>query len=190
MKGWKYSSPLVELPQTGESAGMNNPPCGPQVNNAKADEVIKQASSAAIGKMLEMAGVPFGNGLSSAVINAVGTPGNMKWLRDRIGGNNGPSTCGTQCVLVPKAEADRLSIFACLSETGGDGLDCGANGWSQGRFMGAENLTRSNASDKGTLYCMTGKNWSDRQNRWFWVVATDGVNALRPNEKLTQVYNK
>jgi hypothetical protein len=189
MKGWKYSSPLVELPQSGESAGQNNPPCGPAVNHASADEVAKEASAGALGKWLTSVGVPFGNGLSTAVISAVGTPGNMKWLRDRIGGNRGPSTCGTQCLLVPKAEADRLSIWACLSETGGDGLDCGANGWDKGRWMGAEHLTRRD-TEKGTIYCITGKNWSDHQNRWFWVVATDGVNPLRPNEKLSQVYNK
>jgi hypothetical protein len=184
-KYWKFASPRVEILQTGQAAREQAPACGNAADSVKAAEVVAKAGAAALDTYLASSGFPtlFGQGIATAVVNAVNNAGNRQWLRDRLGISHGLSTCATQCVLVPKAQEPTLSYFGCLSETGGDGLDCGANGWMQGQWMGAFNLTHQETTD-GVLSCMTGKNWSHSRNRWFWVVATD-VNPLngRPLDK-------
>jgi len=184
---WRYASPRVEIPQTGEAARVNNPVCGTGTNGIAAVEVVAKAGASALDNYLETQGVPTigGYGITSGFLAAVSNQGNRQWLADRLGISDGKSTCATQCVIYPKAEKARLSIWGCLSETGGDGLDCGANGWSQGQWMGVWNLTHAD-TDKNTVSCMTGKNWSANRNRWFWVVATD-KNPLS-GAALTTVY--
>lgn len=184
---WRYSSPKIEIQQTGQSASQNAPPCGSASDPLKAGEVVAKAGAAAIDKYLETQGVPTvgGYGITQGLLNAVDNAGNRDWLRGRLGLNNGPSSCATQCVVYPTSQAAQLSIFGCLSETGGDGLDCGANGWDQGQWMGVHNLTHA-STGKNTVSCMTGKNWSHNRNRWFWVVATD-KNPLS-GAPLPQVY--
>jgi hypothetical protein len=110
-----------------------------------------------------------GQGVTSALLDSLDNPGNEKWVRDRLGISHGLSNCATQSLIMPLAEAPRLSIWAALCETGGDGLDFGANGWSQGQWMGATN-------------------WSANRDRWFWLIATDGINP-RSGAKLDRVYN-
>ena len=173
-KFWRYASPRIEIPQTGQAASVHNPECGDGANNVAAVAVVAKVGASALDKYLSTQGVPTigGYGITSALLAAVDNPGNRQWLADRLGISNGKSKCATQCVAYPTAQKHRLSVLACLSETGGDGLDCGANGWSEGQWMGAWNLTHAEAG-RYTVSCMTGKNWSANRNRWFWVVATD-----------------
>lgn len=184
---WKYTSPRVEVPQTGVSATEQAPRCGDQRAGVRADEVVARIGAGAIDNYLEKASaVPVGGyGVSGVLAAMAASDGDSQWLKDRLGIGGGLSSCATQCVMYPIAEAPRLSIFGCLSETGGDGLDCGADGWEQGQWMGAYNLSHA-STEKATVSCMTAKNWSHNRNRWFWVVATD-VNALS-GAPLPQVY--
>lgn len=173
MQYWNYASPRVEIQQTGQAAAKQSPECGDAADGIKAIEVGAKIGAAALDDYLQTQGIPNvgGFGVTQALLTRVNNPGNQQWLRDRLGISQGLSKCATQCVIYPKAEADRLSIWGCLAETGGDGLDCGANGWN-GQWMGVYNLSHA-STDSTMVSCMTAKNWSGNRNRWFWVVASD-----------------
>jgi hypothetical protein len=185
-KYWRYSSPEISLGQTGQSAKKQSPECGEGPDGIAAVEVVAKAGASVLDKYLATKGIPSigGYGITDAVLKAVSSDGNKQWLRDRLGIGGGLSKCATQCVIYPTPEASRLSVYGCISETGGDGLDCGADGWN-GQWRGAYNLTHANTGQT-TVSCMTGKNWSGNRDRRFWVVAVD-VNPL-DGSRLARVY--
>jgi len=157
----------LELPQTGKPAGQHNPPCSTPVTGTQASDVLLKLGAAGIDSLI---GAP----VASAALEKA-PPGNIQWLKDRIGisNNDGPSTCATQCVVAPKNANPRFD--ACMTETGGDGAHCvpsaqDYNGGGDHQFGRLENFTRT-TTDKATLFCATGKNWSHNRNRWFEVRA-------------------
>jgi len=152
----------LELPQTIEPAGQDNPPCGnPAAAKLTAGDLVIKAGAAAIDAYI---GAP----VTSTILGKK-EPGNQQWLRDRLGTsqNNGKASCATQCIAYPRNVSAKLD--ACLTESGGDGAHCfSATGNSEwGRV---ENFTRSQ-TDKANVFCATGKNWSHNRNRWFVVRA-------------------
>lgn len=171
---WKYSSPRVEIGPTDQPPGRQPPPCGNGADNIKAADVVTRAGASTIDSYLRTMGTPsvYASGMTSALLGAVSDASNRQWLQTRLGVGSVHSTCATECVIVPKERAPSLSVWGCLSEPRGNGLACGESGWMAGRLEGAFNLTHQD-SPRAVTYCMTGKNWSDRQSRWFWVVASD-----------------
>jgi len=122
--------------------------------------VILQSGAAVIDAHV---GVP----VASVILENL-SPGNKNWLKVRLGLHNGPSFCATQCVTYPKNVGAKAQ--ACMSETGGDGLRCysSAGDYDWGRV---ENFTFA-STEKVTVFCARGKNWSHNRNRWFIVKAT------------------
>jgi hypothetical protein len=175
---WRYASPRAQIRQTGVSVSTHAPACGNGAQSVNASDVVARAGAATIDRYLETEGyrAPFGQGITPSLLSSVDSSASRDWLVSLVELSRNQSSCETQCVIVPKERDTSLSIFACLSETGGDGLDCGANGWMEGQWMGAENLTHA-STPKAVVHCMTGRNWSHNRDRWFWVVATD-VNPL------------
>jgi hypothetical protein len=53
MKYWKYTSPRVQIPQTGQAANQNNPPCGNSGNLLKAVDILARLGAAAVDQFLE-----------------------------------------------------------------------------------------------------------------------------------------
>lgn len=149
----------IELVQTGESAKVENPGCADGVNVSAADVILKVGSAVAD----EYIGAP----ITSTVIENL-SPGNRDWLKVRLGLHDGKSTCAIQCVVLPNTQA---RLEACLSETGGDGLQCykepGDYPWGR-----VESFTTA-VTDSGAakVFCARGKNWSHNRNRWFVVTA-------------------
>lgn len=184
---WRYASPRAQMRQTGVSVSTHAPACGNGAQNVNASDVVAKAGAATIDQYLETEGyrAPFGQGITPSLVSSIGNSASRDWLVNLVGLSRNKSSCETQCVIVPKERDPGLSVLACLSETGGDGLDCGPNGWMEGHWMGAENLTHA-ATSKAVVHCMTGKNWSHNRDRWFWVVATD-VNPLN-GQSLSKVY--
>jgi hypothetical protein len=147
----------TELLQTGEPARVHNPDCSDGFGITAANLVLWLGP-----KILDsFIGYPV---LSEAFSRM--SEGNRNWFKVRMGLHDGPSHCATQCVVVPRVS---FRGVACLSETGGDGLECHeqAADYPWGRV---ENFTITWTANYG-VFCASGKNWSHNRNRWFTVKA-------------------
>lgn len=166
----EFNSPKVELKQTGIPSQLS---CGSNESVVAAYDAVAKVGGAAIDAYLASSDYKGANmqGIGSALVGMVANQANVAWLHARLFGTTGSATCATQCVVVPKNVDSRLSVLGCLSETGGDGLDCGVSGWN-GEWRGVDSVSRSETS-AGVLYCLRGKNSSHNRNRYFWVTATD-----------------
>jgi hypothetical protein len=153
----------LELKQTGESARKHNPECRTSDHFSAADVAIRLGAVA----LIRSVGLP----LTPPILDAA-TPGNIDWLKGRMGVHDGRSTCATQCIHVPARP--QYNVQACFSETGGDKMGCTS---SVAENVGppdwvAVSKFDSAPTELGTLYCATGKNWSHNRDRWFYLRAT------------------
>jgi len=147
----------TELLQTGEPARVHNPDCSAGYE-ISAGNLVLWLGPKAIDYFI---GAPI---VSEAFKHL--NEGNQNWLKVRMGLHNGPSHCATQCVVVPRRS---FTGYACLSETGGDGLEChtAAADYPWGRV---ENFSVTWTENAG-VFCASGKNWSHNRNRLFTVKA-------------------
>lgn len=152
----------IELPQTIEPAGINNPPCGdPKAADMTAGDLLIKAGAAAIDAYIQLP-------VTSTLLEKM-EPGNRQWLRDRLGAsqNNGKASCATLCITYPTNL--NPTVDACTTETGGDGAHC-RTAPADTNFARVENFTKATTGTT-TVFCATGKNWSHNKNRWFYVRA-------------------
>lgn len=155
LAGGFVSTGSVTLPASGEAAGRHNPPCTDGYTPTTAQIVTPQVYAI----LDNYTGFPIASTMSSVI------PGFDSWVAARMGIHNGPSTCASQCIVVPAGTAVR----ACMSD-GHDGTQCKAlaNGDGPLAWAGTESLTKEETKGKHII-CTTGKNWSHDRNRNFWL---------------------
>jgi hypothetical protein len=147
------------LYQTGESAAVHSPDCSS--GGPTAADVVLKVGAAVLDRAI---GAP----VTSAILNNL-SPGNVDWLKARLGLHNGKSACATQCVVYPAGVNARLE--AGMGEhPGHEGLRWfdhpGEIDWGA-----VENFSTA-TTGKAQLFCAQGKNWSHNRNRVFYVKAT------------------
>jgi hypothetical protein len=165
----------IELTQTGDPARVDNPDCSTTTGGMTAGDLVLIVGAAAIDAYV-------GSPVALPMLK-VADRGQLDWLKVRLGLHDGKSTCATQCVVIP-ASLPSPEIQACMSESGGDGLEC-TNTARRYPFGAMENFTIATTSGGARVACVLGKNWSHNRNRWFYVQAgpasavASHVDALR-----------
>lgn len=153
----------MELLQTGQPAPVHNPDCTDQPA-IDAGRLVAQLGAAAIDAYV---GYPVATPLVRQM-----DQGQFNWFSARMGLHNGGSHCATQCIIVPAAAYKNSREEVCMSETGGNGLECHSDdaeypwGW-----MGHITSKRT-SSGASVVVCAFAKNWSDNRNRWFILRST------------------
>ena len=147
-----------EIPQTGEPARIDNPPCANET--PKNAEEILQGITGAVDYLI---GYP----VTTAILKAQ-SPGNVNWAKVRLGLHNGPSFCKMSCVAYPANV--KVTKEVCFSETGGDGRGCFTQPGSGIDYTKTVDWTTAKRGNT-EVFCAVGKNWSHNRNRWFEVRA-------------------
>jgi hypothetical protein len=152
----------VELLQTGEPASVHNPDCADGAAPMTAADLVLKVGAAAVDAYI---GYPVVTPLLEKADS-----GQVNWLKVRMGLHNGKAHCATQCIIVPAASFKDSKDEVCMSETGGDGLEChSGNADYPWGWMGNFSYTRT--SNSGVI-CAYAKNWSHNRNRWFILRST------------------
>jgi len=147
----RISTPGVTLPASGEPASQNSPPCSDGYTKTTAQEVLPKVYKA----FDEYVGFAVASTLSNFV------PGFDAWMGERMGINNGPSVCATQCIAAPA----RALIEGCIADAEeGDKCKPAVNGDGPAGWAGMDDLSQAQQGDH-VVTCVTFKNWSHDRNR-------------------------